>query len=513
MPTFSFYVDWNRDGDFGDANENITAYVINADWSLGFRTALQDTADEGRLSLTLQNSDRRFSPEYSSGPYYGNFLPGRAVRVVANHNSTDYVMWTGFLEYVAPTPGSNRDKTARLMAVGAKRYLQDAEVRLPLMTNVTADEVIKAALERTVIPPVAAVFWRLGLTGFSELGITTDLADLDTYAFDMQVGKETFSYVGDNWEDGVNAYRVIKDVTAGERGRFFFARDGKATFWNRSYLQDLTTSVATINGNTWTEIEYVYGENLSNAVVVEIEPRTVSPDIVTVWELEEPLTVEGGKERTVNARFSGDTEGDRVAAKDVQQPMWGDTFLHDGDRAGACYIKSFETTARSARITLFNETSSNITVSMLTIKGIKLTQLNRLFIEQIDQTALEANSGVRMEYRVDTGVLSDALFAEQVARYELTRRKTPRGVVHNVNLIGGTDARYDLSIPRTIGDCITISDTQTDHNAKYVIIGENHRFEAGNLLRTTWQVEPLEFNAFWQLGIRDNLGTETILGF
>ena len=37
----------------------------------------------GRLSVTLNNSDRRFDPNHSTGPYYGNLRPRRPIRLSA----------------------------------------------------------------------------------------------------------------------------------------------------------------------------------------------------------------------------------------------------------------------------------------------------------------------------------------------------------------------------------------------------------------------------------------------
>lgn len=43
--TWTIGIDWNRDGDFTDSNEDVTSWVIDACWSLGMQKPYQDVAD------------------------------------------------------------------------------------------------------------------------------------------------------------------------------------------------------------------------------------------------------------------------------------------------------------------------------------------------------------------------------------------------------------------------------------------------------------------------------------
>ena len=42
--TYRYYIDWNGDGDFSDANENISAFVFEASWEYGRDYASQLTS-------------------------------------------------------------------------------------------------------------------------------------------------------------------------------------------------------------------------------------------------------------------------------------------------------------------------------------------------------------------------------------------------------------------------------------------------------------------------------------
>jgi len=69
--TWQIKVDWDRKGDFSDPADDITAYVSFIDWELGMRRPYGDTARDSVLEMTLDNSDRRFSPENASSPLVG----------------------------------------------------------------------------------------------------------------------------------------------------------------------------------------------------------------------------------------------------------------------------------------------------------------------------------------------------------------------------------------------------------------------------------------------------------
>jgi len=145
--TWIFEVDWDRDGNWDDANEDISAYVMGARWNLGMRRAYQDTADEARLQLTLRNDDKRFSPEYASSPYYGELLPQRLLRVRSVYNGGTISHWQGWVERIQPEWNENGSNQATMQAVGLKQYLSSQEAHLELMEDVTADEVILAVME------------------------------------------------------------------------------------------------------------------------------------------------------------------------------------------------------------------------------------------------------------------------------------------------------------------------------------------------------------------------------
>lgn len=82
---------------------DITAYVFSDQgddywsWSRG-RTHEFDQAEAGELTLNLNNSDRRFEPEYAAGAYYPWIIPMRRIRVTAVWSAVTYRRFTGYVE-------------------------------------------------------------------------------------------------------------------------------------------------------------------------------------------------------------------------------------------------------------------------------------------------------------------------------------------------------------------------------------------------------------------------------
>jgi hypothetical protein len=166
-----------------------------------------------------------------------------------------------------------------------------------------------------------------------------------------------------------------------------------------------------------------------------------------------------------------------------------------------------------------NGSTFNVVLATAIVRGRKITDYGQM--EAVASDGLSIAKYGRRTMKMSLPSVDDLEYAQYIADYELKRRKDPRGVISEVTLKshgldGGNLHTHQLA--RTIGDVITISETQTGHsNKRYVIIGESHRLTAGaTLWETTWHVEPaVESPYLWKLGTvgRGELGTNTRLGY
>ena len=115
MTTWTIAVDWDRNGDYSSAQDDVTNRVIAATWFLGMRKPFQDTADNAALTLTLDNTDRLFSPENASSPLFGKLVPQRPVRIQSNDGTTTRTHWVGWIDSIQPVVGLHRHRRRALL--------------------------------------------------------------------------------------------------------------------------------------------------------------------------------------------------------------------------------------------------------------------------------------------------------------------------------------------------------------------------------------------------------------
>ncbi len=89
-----------------------------------------------------------------------------------------------------------------------------------------------------------------------------------------------------------------------------------------------------------------------------------------------------------------------------------------------------------------------------------------------------------------------------MARYELARRKSPRGTVRRIHL--NTVKHAAAVLARTLFERITIEDTQTGHASDYFIIAEEHTVDLGGIRhRASWLLEPASASKFAKLNVTE----------
>ena len=95
--SYKIQVDWDKDSSWNGVYDNITADVKNVSYTRGKDEEL-GKANPGTLQLTVNNSDNKYSPSYSSSPLYGILLPKRPIRVV--ETTTGLSLFYGFIENI-----------------------------------------------------------------------------------------------------------------------------------------------------------------------------------------------------------------------------------------------------------------------------------------------------------------------------------------------------------------------------------------------------------------------------
>ncbi|MBN1286274.1 MAG: hypothetical protein JXB47_12825, partial [Anaerolineae bacterium] len=431
-----------------------------------------------------------------------------------------FTHWVGWVESLQPAVNQYGERVVEITAAGPMQFYKAAETALALQENRRTDQIIAELVQEVVIPPAQGAGWLLGVPGFMELGITTVLAASGEDYSDLEEGTVTLALAADNWvrrgglsnesKDTFNVYRAIQDVVAAERGRFFFDREGRAVFWNRHHTTMYNAVAAEFN-NTMTDLAYTYAgtEHFKNDVRVKCHPRTLGDtDQEVLWELEDDIRVSAGSTRTIWAKFE-DGSGNRIGGKDITVT---DVVFSQGSGT-----VTLDARANSTQLVVENTGTGTAVLSGCKVRGRKITDFGAL--EAAAEDRISTAQYGRRTLNLNLPSVDNFAQAERIAKYELGRRKDPRGAVESLTLTsrgGEGGGNHTQQLARTLGDLINVQEAQTDHDGDYLIVGEAHDLsDGGALYKTTWYLEPAPAWYPWLLGIsgRCELGQNTYLGF
>ena len=233
---------------------DVTQYVKGLSISRGKNRDI-DSYTAGESVVTMNNYNRYFDPTYAASPFYGNIIPRREVKISTNgiqqyfgtiddwnlvyniqgESTVSFVTSDGFYKFnnQTLTPGTATVQTsgARINAV-----LNDPNVAWP------------------------STFRNID-TGVVTLGANV---------------------VADN----TNALAYLKLVEKTEFGAFFIAKNGYATFKDRTLVQPIIPPVLLTDDGTgvgYSDIRIIYGsEQLANEIVVS---SVVTASTVTAIDL------------------------------------------------------------------------------------------------------------------------------------------------------------------------------------------------------------------------------------
>ena len=506
--SWTIAIDWDRNGNFSGEHDDVTQYVLHAEWFVGMQRPYQLTADGSTLVMRLYNKNKRFSPEHDASPLSEKLAPLRPVRIQSNDGATTRTHWTGWLAAIVPASGQHGNRRVDVIAHGAMQFLKATETQIELQQKQRTDQIISALIKEVIFPPALSAAWVIGDDNFSRIGQTTCLADLNAYS-SLEQGKLTLNTAGDNWvrqggytdqnKDTYDVYRAIRDITAAERGKFFFDREGKAVFWNRHHILDNNTPDATLN-DVMTSMDYTFAslDQTKNEIIVTCHPRSIDDQPTTLWQLKDAvIRVAPSQTREVYVKYK-DEKDKRIGGKDVT--IEDIEYLH-----GRCMV-TVEPKANGANLIFKNEgQTTEAVVEKCAVKGRKIVDEGQMDARAKDQQSITYYG--RRTMNINLPSIDDLDQAQHIADFERNRRKTPFGLAQTITLQSHAETggqQHTQQLERTIGSLIHVQETQTAHDAVYFVIGEAHELSrGGKQWKTTWYLEPQVKPVPWKLGDAD----------
>ena len=469
-PVFRFYIDWLNDGDFIDANDEVTSTAGgNALAADGLTiTYGRDQARAfspvraGEAAFKLNNAARIYSPENASSPLFGQLVPGRPVQITATQDAATTVIYRGFLDDYTVSPNRG-DRTVTLSCLDLMARFAQAN---PLSTPLYA-----------------------GIRTGTAIGLILDQLGWPGGARDLDPGASTIRWW---WEEGTDGLTALARMLAAEGPPAVCYVDTSANFVYRDrhhrLLDAASTSVqATFTNGTSTEtastvtfsqpMTYDTGwRDIVNTIIVPVDQRN-QQELDVVWQTDATIAVPAGTSTAVIAQ-SGDPFANAVT------PVAGTDYTL---LTGAATATLSRTSGQSTTIT-FTDSGAGSLITALQLRANPVTVARTVQVSVTD-TASKTAYGVR---GLPSGIdISGATVEDAVAVATIfVTRYAQRQPIVTIPVANLNDKRLTQQLARDLSDRVHITDTETGLNADFFIEQISHATSgAGRVLTTTFGCE------------------------
>ena len=469
--TFRVRIDWNRDGDFSDAGEDVTTRILGSRVQIGTQRGRQsprqiEAAPPAVAALSLNNTSRDYSPDYGPSPLHGHLGPGREVWIEVGYLGTWHTLFRGFLAEYKVSPG-----------------LADRSVSL------TAQDVLgKIAGVRRKI---STVLHEAIPTG-EAIGIILDEIGWPSGRRDLDHGQTTLPF----WwmDDGL----AVDELTAlmraeGPPALCTVNADGDFIFRDRAHRAvDTVSAVSQATFSSAAEPDslaegWLYDagwEGVINQVDFTIEERQATGRIETIWSSNDTITLRSGETRSLIVRPSD-------PFLDVQTPTIGFTGLSAADichHSGDTGVVSASLSRSSGGSTTLHLTSTGGTavITHASLRAQRVPVARTIRVSESDSSSIN-EFGAR-SYAYDAGRAAEpdatAIAKAIVARYKAR--------VPTISFsVSGCDARKAQQIARDLSHRITVTETETGLDDDFFIERIEATAGSGGQLITQFQSERL----------------------
>lgn len=286
---YKVYIDWNADGDFADAREDVTSRILDGHTPLTMQygrdqnRALSPIAP-GEAHFALDNTSRDYSPENTSSPLNGLVVPGREVQVTAVLAGTTYTLLRAQLDDFKLNPDA-LERWVDVDCIDALGSLRGVKVTTGVYQALRPGEAIALLLD--------AVGWPAARR-------------------DLDIGATVMPYW---WLDGDDAFDALMDLVYSEGPPALVTVDptGKLVFRGRHHRLQNTASTAV--QSTWRSsgtppcisppAVYNHGwKEIINSVVFQLPRRAQSGALTDVWTSQGQVSIASGETVPIVAQAS-----------------------------------------------------------------------------------------------------------------------------------------------------------------------------------------------------------------
>lgn len=495
--TYILEIDWNNDGDYGDAYENVTANTVSVETRRGrdYASQLTGRASPGRLAAVLKNPNGLYSSYNASSPLYGLILPGRKVRLRTT-SPLAVTLWAGLLTRLIPAGTIDGITIVQLEATGTMSRLPGKKITVAKQTNQYTGALISAVLDDVGWPP--------GERAIDSGQIMVDLwfeADIDALSAIRNIEDTELGFVYESTE----GYLVFEDNNHRLTGAHLTSQ--------QTYSDDPSAAMSYNAIEQTDPIEDIYNE-----LIVDVQNYTTAVSSSVLWTLpNEQPTIAPGVTLTLWAEYpNASVDSDIGALVSVwDTPIVGTDITQTGVSNTDIAVTATKF-SNSMKLAITNNGPATATMTLIRARGIKVTK-NAIIRISAEDTASASKYGKRT-FQLPSKWLQSTNVAKDYADFLVSRYKdpTPRLMIRyiaNKDAISLADA-----LSREISDRVTV--VATGAKTKLGIEIDFYVESIAHKIRDGGQIHEVELTLFdcltdgdyWLLGTSE-LGIGTRLSY
>lgn len=442
VATYGLYVDWNNDGDFSDAGEDITADFISATIQRGFSSPLARTPGVARATFIVLNTAKTYSP-----PLHATVLPRRQVKFDMTYGGTTVTLFRGYLDDIQPDFGQYSERRAKLTCVDAQALLDMYEGEIAMLTNIYADDVIEAVVSAVYTPPGTA----------------------------YQSGVNPFPTSAEGWTvtETIRASQKIQDACTSDWGKFFIGKNGYPTFYNRHQMPLDSTTELTLS-DTMLNLDYVKAvADVYNYIEITCYPRSLGQvrEVLGRLSQTDAPRLEAGASQLFLLRFRDPINAKiQMGGYSCTTPAATTDYTATDDPTGLGNDETANVTASAtfygdhAEVTLTNAAAYPVYIQTLQVRGYAVRAREPVTVIAQDATSITAYQ--KRKLSLQAPLISDPQQAQELADYLLSYYKDPLNNVSGIEILANKDATWMAAVrDLELEDRVVITETQVGLSA------------------------------------------------
>lgn len=470
LPTYSFAIDWNGDGVFTASNAMLMLALMGTG---GVDEATQDVVSEvtwtygrdqdrqlspgavGNASMTVCNVSRKYNPENTASPLYGNLDPARDTRFQVTWGGSTFPLFRGRLDdFDVQADFENRNVSFSFL--DGMALLQGVKLSTPLYGSMRTGDLINIILNE------------VGWTG----------------GRDIDLGATIVKWW---WVEGSDALSALNDLvkSEGPPSVAYIAPDGTFVFRDRHHrIQNSSsiTSQGTFSAKKLGDctavqpagfdivkpFTYQHGwRDIVNSVTFEVSDRIPDSEITAVWSSEDTYVLGPGESRTVTVSGSD-------PFKDAIVPVAGTDFTKGGP--GTLLVALSRDSGASADIVLTSIGGGSVVIG-LQLRARAVPVANTIKVVRTDNGSI--NEHGERTYP-DQAPWADATDAEAIANTILLYYAQRRPTVQ-LRVVTKDPLHFMQIVTRTISDRIHIRNEEMSINDDFFIERITHVVQRVNV--------------------------------